>query len=64
MVLLQTRDLQRVMGQLEINAKEAVHTSIFVSGWRPFRLVLRHRVPVGSRGSKRLCLRGADQGMA
>jgi len=36
MVLLQTQDLQRVMGQLEINAKEAVHTSIFVSGWRPF----------------------------
>lgn len=36
MVLLQTQDLQRVMGQLEINAKEAAHTSVFVSGWRPF----------------------------
>jgi len=36
MVLLQTQDLQRVMGQLEINAKEATHTSVFVSGWRPF----------------------------
>ena len=36
MVLLQTQDLQRVMGQLEINAREATHTSIFVSGWRPF----------------------------
>ncbi len=36
MVLPQTQDLQRVMGQLEINAKEATHTSVFVSGWRPF----------------------------
>lgn len=35
MVLLQTQDLQRVMGQLEINAKEAVHPSIWVAGWRP-----------------------------
>lgn len=36
MVLLQTQDLQKVMGQLEINAKEAASTSIFVAGWRPF----------------------------
>lgn len=36
MILLQTQDLQKVMGQLEINAKEATHSSIFVSGWRPF----------------------------
>lgn len=36
MVLLQTQDLQKVMGQLEINAKEAASTSVFVAGWRPF----------------------------
>jgi hypothetical protein len=35
MVLLQTQDLQKVLGQLEINAKEAASTSIFVAGWRP-----------------------------
>jgi hypothetical protein len=35
MVLLQTQDLQKVMGQLEINAKEAANPSIWVSGWRP-----------------------------
>ena len=36
MVLLQTQDLQKVIGQLEINAKEAASSSIFVAGWRPF----------------------------
>jgi hypothetical protein len=35
MVLLQTQDLQKVLGQLEINAKEAASPSIFVAGWRP-----------------------------
>lgn len=35
MVLLQTQDLQRVLGQLEINAKEATNPSVWVSGWRP-----------------------------
>lgn len=35
MVLLQTQDLQRVLGQLEINAKEAASPSVWVSGWRP-----------------------------
>ena len=35
MVLLQTQDLQRVLGQLEINAKEAASPSVFVAGWRP-----------------------------
>jgi hypothetical protein len=35
MVLLQTQDLQRVLGQLEINAKEAANPSVFVAGWRP-----------------------------
>jgi hypothetical protein len=28
-------DLRQVLGQLEINAKEAVHPSVFVAGWRP-----------------------------
>lgn len=34
--LTQSGDLQMVLGQLEINAKEAAHPSIFVAGWRPF----------------------------
>lgn len=34
--LTQAGDLQKVIGQLEINAKEAQHASILVSGWRPF----------------------------
>lgn len=34
--LAQSGDLQTVLGQLEINAKEAAHPSIFVAGWRPF----------------------------
>ncbi len=28
-------ELAQVMGQLEINAKEAQHASVFVAGWRP-----------------------------
>lgn len=36
MVLLQTQDLQRVMGQLEINAAEAASPDPFTSRWRPF----------------------------
>lgn len=34
--LAQSGDLQTVLAQLEINAKEAAHPSIFVAGWRPF----------------------------
>jgi hypothetical protein len=34
--MAQAGDLQKVVGQLEINAKEAAHTSIFVAGWRPW----------------------------
>jgi len=34
--IAQAGDLQTVLAQLEINAKEATHTSVFVSGWRPF----------------------------
>lgn len=29
-------ELKQVIAQLEINAKEAAHPSIWVSGWRPF----------------------------
>lgn len=29
-------ELQQVVAQLEINAREAQHASIFVAGWRPF----------------------------
>ena len=34
--LTQAGELQSVLAQLEINAKEAAHPSIFVSGGRPF----------------------------
>lgn len=34
--MAQAGDLQKVIGQLEINAKEATHQSIFVAGWRPW----------------------------
>ncbi len=34
--LTQAGDLQTVLSQLEINAKEAAHPSVFVAGWRPF----------------------------
>lgn len=34
--MTQAGDLQVVLAQLEINAKEAAHPSIFVAGWRPF----------------------------
>lgn len=36
LTLLTTQDFQKVMAQLEINAKEAAHPSILVSGGRPF----------------------------
>lgn len=29
-------ELRQVIAQLEINAREAAHPSIFVAGWRPF----------------------------
>lgn len=34
--LTQSGDLQVVIAQLQINAKEAEHQSIWVAGWRPF----------------------------
>lgn len=34
--LTQAGDLQTVLAQLEINAKEAAHPNLFVAGWRPF----------------------------
>lgn len=36
LILLQTHDLQKIMGQLQINAAEAANPSPFVAGWRPF----------------------------
>lgn len=33
--LTQDGDLKKILGQLEINAREAAHPSIFVAGWRP-----------------------------
>ena len=29
-------DLKQIIAQLEINAREAMHPSIWVAGWRPF----------------------------
>jgi len=34
--MTQAGDLQVILAQLQINAKEAENTSIFVAGWRPF----------------------------
>lgn len=34
--MTQEGDLKVVLAQLEVNAKEAQHASIFVAGWRPF----------------------------
>jgi len=34
--LTQSGDLQLVLAQLEINAKEAANPSVWVSGWRPY----------------------------
>jgi hypothetical protein len=36
MLLMQEQDFKKVLGQLEVNAAEAAHPSIFVAGWRPF----------------------------
>jgi hypothetical protein len=36
LILMQTQEMQKVLAQLEINAKEAAHPSLFVSGGRPF----------------------------
>ena len=36
MKLAQSGDLQVILAQLAINAKEAESTSLFVAGWRPF----------------------------
>lgn len=36
MLLMQEQDFKKVLGQLEVNAKEAANPSIFVAGWRPF----------------------------
>lgn len=29
-------ELKQIIAQLEVNAKEAMHPTIFVAGWRPF----------------------------
>lgn len=35
LVLFQTQELQKVIAQLEVNAKEAASPHLFVAGWRP-----------------------------
>lgn len=34
--MTQEREFKGTLGQLEINAKEAAHPTVFVAGWRPF----------------------------
>jgi len=34
--MAQAGDLQKVIGQLQVNMEEAKHRSMFVAGWRPF----------------------------
>jgi hypothetical protein len=36
MLLMQEQDFKKVLGQLEVNAKEAASPHLWVSGWRPF----------------------------
>ena len=36
MKMTQDGDLKQILAQLDINAKEAQHPSVFVAGWRPF----------------------------
>ncbi|MDP3139805.1 MAG: 3TM-type holin [Rubrivivax sp.] len=36
MLLMQEQDFKKVLGQLEVNAKEAASPHVFVAGWRPF----------------------------
>lgn len=36
LVMLQEQSFKQILAQLEINAKEAQHPSIWVAGWRPF----------------------------
>ncbi|MCO6445821.1 MAG: hypothetical protein J5J04_17255 [Anaerolineae bacterium] len=35
LVLMQTQDFQKVVAQIEVNAKEAASPHMFVAGWRP-----------------------------
>jgi hypothetical protein len=34
--MTQDGELKQILAQLEINAREAQHPSVFVAGWRPF----------------------------
>jgi hypothetical protein len=34
--MTQDGDLKQILGQLQINAAEAAHPSVWVAGWRPF----------------------------
>lgn len=36
MLLMQEQDFKKVLGQLEVNAKESASPHLFVAGWRPF----------------------------
>ena len=34
--MMQEQDFKKVLGQLEVNAREAASPHLFVAGWRPF----------------------------
>lgn len=36
LLMMQEQDFRKVLGQLEVNAKEAASPHLFVAGWRPF----------------------------
>ena len=36
LLLMQEQDFRKVLGQLEVNAKEAASPHLFVAGWRPW----------------------------
>ncbi|MCR4300778.1 MAG: holin family protein [Sulfuricaulis sp.] len=36
LILMQTQEMQKVLAQLEVNAREATSPHMFVAGWRPF----------------------------
>lgn len=36
LLLMQEQDFRKVLGQLEVNAREAASPHLFVAGWRPF----------------------------
>jgi hypothetical protein len=58
-------ELKQVIAQLEINAREAQHPSLFVAGGRPFFLWIGgRRVPLCRPAAADAYLAGAHRGVA